>query len=447
MSANAFASRPRPYRPGVNALHVTSDQPAIPAREFLNLWWQVAILSFGGPAAQIGVMQRLIVDDKQWLPQEEFNHALNFCMLLPGPEAQQLATYIGWRLKGVRGGLAAGILFVVPGALVMLGLSLLYVTVGQTGFVEGLLFGLKCAVLAIVAQALLRMAGKVVVGRVAGLIAAGAFAGMFLFDLPFPLIIAAAALAGWWLYGESKPSLAGVPVISSVPIRVSVWVLMLWLGPLGLLWLWLGSESVWTQLGGFFSLVSMMSFGGAYAVLAWVAQFAADAQGWIEPGEMLDGLGLAETTPGPLILVTQFVGFLAAWRHATGLDPLLAGSLGGLLTTWMMFAPSFLWIFLFAPWVERMRAHPGLAAALRGITAGVVGVIAFLATWFALRLLFGELRELAGFGLSPQVPVLSSIDPVAVALSLGAAVLLFGLRLGLFRVVALSALGGWLLTI
>jgi len=163
MSANAFASRPRPYRPGVNALHVTSDQPAIPAREFLNLWWQVAILSFGGPAAQIGVMQRLIVDDKQWLPQEEFNHALNFCMLLPGPEAQQLATYIGWRLKGVRGGLAAGILFVVPGALVMLGLSLLYVTVGQTGFVEGLLFGLKCAVLAIVAQALLRMAGKVVV--------------------------------------------------------------------------------------------------------------------------------------------------------------------------------------------------------------------------------------------------------------------------------------------
>jgi len=447
MSANAFASRPRPYRPGVNALHVTSDQPAIPAREFLNLWWQVAILSFGGPAAQIGVMQRLIVDDKQWLPQEEFNHALNFCMLLPGPEAQQLATYIGWRLKGVRGGLAAGILFVVPGALVMLGLSLLYVTVGQTGFVEGLLFGLKCAVLAIVAQALLRMAGKVVVGRVAGLIAAGAFAGMFLFDLPFPLIIAAAALAGWWLYGESKPSLAGAPVISSVPIRVSVWVLMLWLGPLGLLWLWLGSESVWTQLGGFFSLVSMMSFGGAYAVLAWVAQFAADAQGWIEPGEMLDGLGLAETTPGPLILVTQFVGFLAAWRHATGLDPLLAGSLGGLLTTWMMFAPSFLWIFLFAPWVERMRAHPGLAAALRGITAGVVGVIAFLATWFALRLLFGELRELAGFGLSPQVPVLSSIDPVAVALSLGAAVLLFGLRLGLFRVVALSALGGWLLTI
>ena len=287
MSANAFASRPRPYRPGVNALHVISDQPAIPAREFLNLWWQVAILSFGGPAAQIGVMQRLIVDDKQWLPQEEFNHALNFCMLLPGPEAQQLATYIGWRLKGVRGGLAAGILFVVPGALVMLGLSLLYVTVGQTGFVEGLLFGLKCAVLAIVAQALLRMAGKVVVGRVAGLIAAGAFAGMFLFDLPFPLIIAAAALAGWWLYGESKPSLAGAPVISSVPIRVSVWVLMLWLGPLGLLWLWLGSESVWTQLGGFFSLVSMMSFGGAYAVLAWVAQFAADAQGWIEPGKCL----------------------------------------------------------------------------------------------------------------------------------------------------------------
>ncbi len=424
------------------------NHPAtIPMREFLKVWWQVAILSFGGPAAQIGVMQRLVVDDRGWLPQEQFNHALNFCMLLPGPEAQQLATYIGWRLKGVRGGVLAGVLFVLPGALIMLALSVLYVTVGQTSLVEGLLFGLKCAVLAIVAQALARMSGKVIAGGAALVIAAAAFVAMFLFSLPFPLIILIAALAGWLIYGRAAGETPPAPTVSAVPLKVSVTVLALWLGPLLLLLLVLGRDSVWTQLAGFFSMVSVLSFGGAYAVLAWVAQFAADAQGWIRAEEMLDGLGLAETTPGPLILVTQFVGFLAAWRHASGLDPLLAGSLGGLLTTWVMFAPSFLWIFLLAPWVERLRSNVQVAAALRGITAAVVGVIAFLATWFGLRLLFGELRQVEGFGLAVQLPVLASIDPLAVSLSLVAAVLLFVLRLGLFSVVALSALGGWLLSL
>ncbi len=424
------------------------NHPAtIPMREFLKVWWQVAILSFGGPAAQIGVMQRLVVDDRGWLPQEQFNHALNFCMLLPGPEAQQLATYIGWRLKGVRGGVLAGVLFVLPGALIMLALSVLYVTVGQTSLVEGLLFGLKCAVLAIVAQALARMSGKVIAGGAALVIAAAAFVAMFLFSLPFPLIILIAALAGWLIYGRAAGETPPAPTVSAVPLKVSVTVLALWLGPLLLLLLVLGRDSVWTQLAGVFSMVSVLSFGGAYAVLAWVAQFAADAQGWIRAEEMLDGLGLAETTPGPLILVTQFVGFLAAWRHASGLDPLLAGSLGGLLTTWVMFAHSFLWIFLLAPWVERLRSNVQVAAALRGITAAVVGVIAFLATWFGLRLLFGELRQVEGFGLAVQLPVLASIDPLAVSLSLVAAVLLFVLRLGLFSVVALSALGGWLLSL
>ena len=424
-----------------------TQQPNIPMRDFVKVWWQVAILSFGGPAAQIGVMQRLVVDDRGWLPQEQFNHALNFCMLLPGPEAQQLATYIGWRLKGVRGGVLAGVLFVLPGALIMLALSVLYVTVGQTSLVEGLLFGLKCAVLAIVAQALARMSGKVIAGGAALVIAAAAFVAMFLFSLPFPLIILIAALAGWLIYGRAAGETPPAPTVSAVPLKVSVTVLALWLGPLLLLLLVLGRDSVWTQLAGFFSMVSVLSFGGAYAVLAWVAQFAADAQGWIRAEEMLDGLGLAETTPGPLILVTQFVGFLAAWRHASGLDPLLAGSLGGLLTTWVMFAPSFLWIFLLAPWVERLRSNVQVAAALRGITAAVVGVIAFLATWFGLRLLFGELRQVEGFGLAVQLPVLASIDPLAVSLSLVAAVLLFVLRLGLFSVVALSALGGWLLSL
>ena len=424
-----------------------NSQPDLPMREFLKVWWQVALLSFGGPAAQIGVMQRLIVDDKAWLPQDQFNHALNFCLLLPGPEAQQLATYIGWRLKGVTGGVLAGVLFVLPGALVMLGLSVLYVTVGQTGLVEGLLFGLKCAVLAIVAQALVRMSGKVIVGRAALAIAGSAFVAMLLFGLPFPLIILIAALAGWLIYGRAPGGTPAVPAVSAVPIKVSISVLLLWLGPLVLLLMLLGRDSIWTQIAGFFSLVSVLSFGGAYAVLAWVAQFAAETQGWIQAEEMLDGLGLAETTPGPLILVTQFVGFLAAWRHASGLDPLLAGSLGGLLTTWVMFAPSFLWIFLLAPWVERLRSNIRVAAALRGITAAVVGVIAFLATWFALRLLFAELREVDRFGLALQLPVWSSVNLAAVGLSLAAAALLFLLRWGLFSVVALSALGGWLLSL
>ncbi|MGY6555291.1 MAG: chromate efflux transporter [Wenzhouxiangella sp.] len=421
--------------------------PDIPMRAFLSVWWQVAILSFGGPAAQIGVMQRLVVDDKAWLPQDQFNHALNFCMLLPGPEAQQLATYIGWRLKGVVGGVLAGVMFVLPGALIMLGLSLLYVTVGQTSVVEGLLFGLKCAVLAIVAQALLRMIGKVVAGRAAFLIAVASFIAMWVLGLPFPLIILGAALAGWLTYGRSAG--AAVPAAGHralLPWRVPLLALLLWLAPLLLLWLLTGTDSVWTQLAGFFSLVSVMSFGGAYAILAWVAQFAAEVQGWVSAEEMLNGLGLAETTPGPLILVTQFVGFLAAWRHASGLDPLLAGSLGGMLTTWVMFAPSFLWIFLLAPWVERLRANQPIAAALRGITAAVVGVIAFLALWFALRLLFGELAVVESLGLSIDVPVLSALNPAALGLSLFAASLLFGLRLGLFSVVVLSALAGWALS-
>lgn len=424
------------------------DFSDIPMREFLSVWWQVAILSFGGPAAQIGVMQRLIVDDKAWLPQDQFNHALNFCMLLPGPEAQQLATYIGWRLKGVAGGILAGVLFVLPGALIMLILSLLYVTVGQTTLVEGLLFGLKCAVLAIVAQALLRMVGKVVSGRAALTIAALSFIAMWLFGLPFPLVILAAALAGWLIYGRSVGAISPVAGHAALlPWRVPTIALLLWLAPLLLLWLTTGTGSVWTQLAGFFSLVSVLSFGGAYAVLAWVAQFAAEVQGWVTAEEMLNGLGLAETTPGPLILVTQFVGFLAAWRQAEGLDPLLAGSLGGMLTTWVMFAPSFLWIFLLAPWVERLRTNQRIAAALRGITAAVVGVIAFLAVWFALRLLFDDLYTFETLGLSIDVPVLSALNPAALGLSLFAAGLLFGLRLGLFKVVMLSALAGWMLTV
>jgi len=407
--------------------------------EAFRVWLKVAFLSFGGPAAQIGVMQRLIVDEKKWLDQARFNHALNFCMLLPGPEAQQLATYIGWLLNGVRGGFLAGVVFVLPGALVMLALSLLYVTLGQTGLVEGLLFGLKCAVLAIVAQALVRMAGKVVSGAWGLVLALLAFAAMFLFSLPFPLVILSAAVLGLLIYsGQPAVPVADAPA-AKVSWRVPAATAAAWLLPLIGLALIFGRDSIWTQLAGFFSLMSVMSFGGAYAVLAWVAQYAAEARAWVTAAEMLDGLGLAETTPGPLILVTQFVGFLGSWRHEGLLHPLLAGSLGAMLTTWVMFAPSFLWIFLFAPHVEKLRGNARIAGALRGITAAVVGVIANLALWFGLRLLFSETREFIGYGLDVDLPVVQSLDPWALGSTVLAVLLLFGLRLGLFTLVGVMA--------
>ncbi len=420
--------------------------PAAPSlREALSVWWRIAILSFGGPAAQIGLMQRLIVDDKGWLDQARFNHALNFCMLLPGPEAQQLATYIGWLMHGVRGGLLAGIIFILPGALLMLGLSLLYVTVGQVGLVEGLLFGLKCAVLAIVAQALIRMAGKVVVGARALVLAALAFIAMFFLDLPFPLVVLGAGVIGLFVFRDVAVPVATAEV-RTVPGRVPLLAAVAWLLPLIGLAIWLGTDSVWTQLAGFFSLMSVLSFGGAYAILAWVAQYAAETQAWVTAGEMLDGLGLAETTPGPLILVTQFVGFLAAWRQADLLHPLLAGSLGGMLTTWVMFAPSFLWIFLFAPRVEQLRGNARINGALRGITAAVVGVIANLALWFALRLLFTQQREIEFLAIRFDAPVAASLDPWALILCIFAALLLFGVRLGLYPLIAVMALVGVLIS-
>lgn len=419
---------------------------SVSPREAWKVWWKVAFLSFGGPAAQIAVMQRLMVEEKGWIDQDRFNHALNFCMLLPGPEAQQLATYLGWLMHGTRGALAAGIIFILPGALIMLGMSLLYVTIGQVGVVEGLLFGLKCAVLAIVAQALVRMSGKVVRGTAAGLLALASFAVMFFFSLPFPLVIVIAGLIGLLLFRSS--SVPDVETDSPVRMGRYTWLgaLIAWLGPLVLLALLLGPGSVWTELATLFSLLATLSFGGAYAVLAWVAQFAAEARDWLTAGEMLDGLGLAETTPGPLILVTQFIGFLAASRDpGTMLDPLLAGSLGAALTTWMVFAPSFLWIFLFAPRVEKLRGTARVSAALTGITAAVVGVIANLAAWFAFNLLFAESRPIDRLGLDFNLPVVSSIDAWALTLTALAAILLFLTRLGLVGTVLTMATLGLLI--
>ena len=421
-------------------------QTGLSLRQTLPIWWKIAFLSFGGPATQIAVMQRLVVEEKGWISQSRFNHALNFCMLLPGPEAQQLAAYLGWLMHGTRGALAAGIVFILPGALIMLGLSLLYVTVGQVGAVEGLLFGLKCAVLAIVAQALIRMGGKVVQGLAAGMLAAASFMAMFFFSLPFPLVILAAGVIGLFLFRDSARIEVEPAALPTMGRRTWLWTLVAWLAPLALLALILGPRSVWTELAALFSLLATFSFGGAYAVLAWVAQFAAETRDWLTAAEMLDGLGLAETTPGPLILVTQFIGFLAAWRDpGTLLDPLLAGSLGAMLTTWMIFAPSFLWIFAFAPHVERLRGNPRIRQALRGITAAVVGVIANLAAWFALNLLFAESRAFDRLGLDFNLPIATSIDPWALGLTILAGLLLFLTRLGLVGTVLTMAATGLVL--
>jgi chromate transporter len=377
---------------------------------------KVGVLSFGGPAAQIALMHRLIVEDKKWLGEAQFLHALNFCMLLPGPEAQQLATYIGWLLHGVRGGLVAGLLFILPGALVMLGLSIAYVTLGSHPVADSILFGLKAAVLVIVAQALLRIASRALHGPAAWVLAAGAFGALYVFDLPFPVVVITAALIG---YGAGRLGLRafassghgpadGPPPIGQRRQTTATYLLTLvsavlvWLTPVAVL---AAQGGVLGDIAVFFAKLAVITFGGAYAVLAWVADVAVGTYGWLEPREMIDALGLAETTPGPLILVTQFVGFLAAYRDG---GTLVAGLLGALTTTWVTFAPCFLWIFAGAPYVERLRAHAALSSALAAITAAVVGVVANLALWFAVHFLFAD---------TARLPDPASLDRVAALLT------------------------------
>lgn len=436
-----------------------------------RIWARIGLISFGGPAGQIALMHRELVEERRWIGEERFLHALNYCMLLPGPEAQQLAVYIGWLMHRTVGGLIAGLLFVIPGALVMLGLSILYVTLRHVPLVDGLFFGVKAAVLAIVVEAGLRISRRALRNRAMVALAIAAFIAIFLFKAPFPAIVLGAGLVGWlgshvrpgWFgngagHGATGPATAGLldgllargelahvrPSGRKAMAVLAVW-LPLWLGPVMLLWALTGPDSVWTQIGGFFSTMAVVTFGGAYAVLAYVAQAAVDGFGWLTPGEMLDGLGLAETTPGPLILVLQFVGFLAGFRAPGALPPLVAGSLGALLTLWVTFAPCFLWIFLGAPYVEALRGNRALAAALGAITAAVVGVIANLALWFGLHVLFGETRSLSVLGLRPELPVLASLDWRAALLSAAAAIMLLRFKLGMMPVLAISAAAGILL--
>ncbi len=404
----------------------------------------IGLLSFGGPAAQIALIHKVVVDEKEWLPEDRFLHALNYCMLLPGPEAMQLATYIGWLLQGVRGGLVAGALFILPGFVVLLGLATLYVTLGNAPAVEGLLFGLQAGVLAIVLQALLKLSEKTLTSPLAAALALAAFMCLYVFGVPFPLVIAVAALLGILVWGRGEhtamePSVAANAQRNAASLRAAAICAALWLGPLLLLVLALGLQSLWTQQVLLFSWTAIITFGGAYAVLAYITQVMVQDLAWVTAADMVSGLGLAESTPGPLILVLVFVGYVAAAQAGLGLDPVLAGIVGATLTLWFTFMPCFVWIFLGAPFVERTREIVWLKNALRGVTVAVVGVIASLAVWFAIQVLFDIVSEVSLGPATLPAPNPSSLNLAAVGIAIFAGVLLLVLKRGLFLTLGLCA--------
>jgi len=436
--------------------------------EAMGVWARIALLSFGGPAGQIAVMHRILVEEKRWLGEKRFLHALNFCMLLPGPEAQQLTVYVGWLMHRTLGGLVAGILFVLPGVAAIMVLSIIYALYGDIGPVNALFFGLKAAVLAIVLQAVFRIGKRALANSTMIALAAFSFAAIFLFDVPFPLIILAAAAIGYlggkmgWAAFQGggghgavgNSSIAGEDTIlgresraeagagATGALKIGIVLIALWLAPVAALMLLLGPDNVFTDIAVFFSKMAVVTFGGAYAVLAYVAQAAVENYGWLQPGEMLDGLGMAETTPGPLIMVTQFVGFMGAFRDPGGLSPMVAGILGGLLTTWVTFTPCFLWIFIGAPYIEKLRDNKALSAALSTITAAVVGVILNLAVWFALHVVFRTVGVFDGLGMHVSLPVFSSINPYAVLLTVAAIIALFKFNVNVVLLLVIAALAG-----
>ena len=437
-------------------------------REAVFVWAKIAALSFGGPAGQIAVMHRILVEQKKWIGETRFLHALNYCMLLPGPEAQQLAVYIGWLLHKTKGGLVAGTLFVLPGFVCIMILSWIYAAFGNVGLVQALFFGLKAAVLAIVLEAVVRIGRRSLKNNVMIGIAAFAFIAIFFYSVPFPIIVLGAGLLGYLggraghpafqtggghgkvgdtqvadadsALGESMPAHARPTVGWS--LKIAAVFLVLWLGPVLALVLTLGPGNVFSHIAVFFSKMAVVTFGGAYAVLAYVAQEAVETYGWLKPGEMLDGLGMAETTPGPLIMVLQFVGFMGAFRDPGTLHPMVAGTLGGMLATWVTFTPCFLWIFLGAPYIETIRGNKALSAALATITAAVVGVVLNLAVWFALHVLFAEVDEVRWLGMKIEVPVPGSANIPSLILTLGAILAVFRFKIGMIPVLlACSALG------
>jgi chromate transporter len=435
----------------------------VPFGEATRAWFLISLQTFGGPAGQIAVMQRTLVDGKRWIGQQRFLHALNYCMLLPGPEAQQLATYIGWLLNGVRGGLVAGGLFVLPGMLALLALSIVYVRFGDTAAVSALFAGLGPAVLAIVAQAVLRVGTRALAHPALVALAVGAFVALAVFAAPFPVVIALAAMAGWLLGRQApqtlRPAKAKAAADGPAPVipddalhheepsrgraaKILAIGLVLWLLPVVAVAVWTGRGSVPTQQGIFFAGTALITFGGAYAVLAYVAQRAVEDFGWLSANDMIRGLALAETTPGPLIMVLQFVAFLGAFHHPGELNPWVAGVVGAVLTTWVTFVPSFLFIFLGAPYVERLRGNRSLSAALTGVTAAIVGVIANLALYFAVHTLFASSRAAAWGPVRLELPDLGSLRPVAAAITAAALLMVFWLRWSVLRVLGVCAVLG-----
>lgn len=444
--------------------------PATPTLlEATRVWARIGLLSFGGPAGQIALMHKELVEDRSWISEQRFLHALNYCILLPGPEAQQLATYVGWLMHRTLGGLIAGILFILPGALVMLALSILYTLYRDLPLVDALFFGVKAAVLAVVVEAVLRIGRRALKNRAMIVIAVAAFVGIFVLRIPFPIIVMMAGIVGWignrvaparfaaGGHGAGHDTRDPGGVIDAMFERgeldhatpswrrslgvLAVWI-PAWLAPVAILWLASGGTSVWTQIGAFFTTMAVVTFGGAYAVLAYVAQAAVETFGWLAPGEMVDGLGLAETTPGPLILVLQFVGFLAAYRAPGVLDPLVAGSLGALLTLWVTFAPSLMFIFFGGPYSEALRGNKTISAVLSAITAAVVGVVMNLAIWFALHVVFLEVRAFEVFGVGPDLPVLASIDWRAALLSAAAMIAMLRFKIGMIPTLVACAVAG-----
>jgi chromate transporter len=408
--------------------------------EALKVWLRIGLLSFGGPAGQIALIHREVIDQRQWIDEQEFLHALNFCMLLPGPEAMQLATYIGWKLHGVKGGLAAGLLFVLPGAMVILALSILYSLFGKLNFVEGLFFGVKAAVLVVVLQALLRVSKKALKGQLDWALAAASFLALFVFGWPFPLVIAAAALMGLLFPKSIAKSLelpSAFPSITQTAKTIAVWM-TLWFAPLALIYKFTQGTPVYFGLAKFFSQLAIVTFGGAYAVLSYMGQDVVEMHRWLTTPEMMDGLGLAETTPGPLILVGQFVGYMAAYHNA---GTIWAGLIGSLIFLWMTFIPCFLWIFAGAPYVVHLQYMPRIASALSRITAAVVGVILNLAVWFALHVFFSKVARLSG-PLPIWTPDLSSFDGAALVLSVVCGFALLQFKIGVPKTLAIAAIMG-----
>ncbi|HEX4766508.1 MAG TPA: chromate efflux transporter [Lichenihabitans sp.] len=447
-------------------VHADARAPrhGVSVQDAFRVWLRVAALSFGGPAGQIAVMHRILVEEKHWVSEGRFMHALNYCMLLPGPEAQQLATYIGWLMHRTRGGIMAGVLFILPGVAALMALSIVYAVWGHVGYVAAGFFGLKAAVLAIVIEAVVRIGRRALKSRPMLALAAAAFVAIFVFAVPFPVIIAAAGLIGFAgarvglpafldgnghaaggpggesLLGEAIPEHARPS--AGHALRVAAVWLPLWIVPVLALSVITGPGNVFASIAVFFSKMALVTFGGAYAALAYVAQQAVGTYHWLAPGEMLDGLGMAETTPGPLIMVLQFVGFMAAFRTPGGLTPLLAGALGGLLATWVTFTPCFLWIFLGAPYVEALRGNRLLSGALSAITAAVVGVILNLAVWFFIHTLFRASTHVAAFGVNADVPVFASLDPWSLVLTLGAAIAIFRFKAGMIPTLAACCAAG-----